>query len=222
LISTMRQGFILLGLAILVVGIVIVLRIHDFLAISVPVAGAILVVEGWTWRSSAIREAMEEFNRGHYTWLVTVGEPVEGEGETSNHKNSAELAAAQLRAFGVNEHCIVVLPVPDVKLHRTYASALTVRNWLIRSKTRTTGVNVFTLGAHARKSLVLFKRVLGPEVDVGVIAGQEDEYNPNRWWLSTRGIYVITRKTLGYLYAVLWPLPQRSMWHVGRATAGEP
>jgi hypothetical protein len=126
LISTMRQGFILLGLAILVVGIVIVLRIHDFLAISVPVAGDILVVEGWTWRSSAIREAMEEFNRGHYTWLVTVGEPVEGAGEASNYKSSAELAAIRLRELGVNKHRIVELPVPAVRFHRTYASALRV------------------------------------------------------------------------------------------------
>jgi DUF218 domain-containing protein len=205
---TMLQGSILLSLAVLVLGIVIVLRIHGFLAISVPVAGDILVVEGWIWQLPAMREAMEEFHRGHYIWLVTVGEPVEGAGEASNYKSSAELAAIRLRELGVNKHRIVELPVPAVRFHRTYASALRVKSWLIRSKTKTTGINVFTLGAHARKSLVLFKRALGPEIAVGVIAGKEDTYNPHLWWLSAKGIYVITRKTLGYLYAVLWPLPQ--------------
>ena len=206
----------------LVAGIIFVFRIHDFLAINVPVTGDLLVVEGWLWYSPVMREAMEEFNRGHYTWLVTVGGPVEGEEGTFKHQSSAALAAVRLREFGVNEHSIVVLSVADVKLHRTYASALAVRDWLIKSKTKTTGINVFTLGAHARKSLVIFKRVLGPAIEVGVIAGKDDTYNPNLWWLSGKGIYAITRKTLGYLYAVLWPFPQRSVGHVAQHTAGEP
>jgi hypothetical protein len=114
LASTRRQSSILLSLVILLLEIVIVLRIHDFPAISVPVAGDILVVEGWFWYSPAMQEAMEEFHREHYTWLVTVGEPVEGEGEASNHKSSAELAAIRLREFGVNEHRIVELCVPHI------------------------------------------------------------------------------------------------------------
>jgi len=83
-----------------------------------------------------------------------------------------------------------------------------LREWLARSKTETTGVNVFTLGAHARKSVVLFERALGAGTRVGVIAGTDDSYNAHRWWLSATGIYVIMRKTAGYLYAVCWPLPQ--------------
>jgi hypothetical protein len=184
------------------------LTINDFLAITRPVNGNILVAEGWIWDSPAIREASEEFNRGHYKWLVIVGEFIGGGEGTTDQKDSAELAARQLREFGVDENLIIVLPVPDVTLHRTYASALALRNWLTRSKTTTTGVNVFTRGAHARKSLVLFKRALGPGTNVGVIAGTEDTYNASRWWLSARGIYVIMRKTLGYLYAVVWPLPE--------------
>jgi len=184
------------------------LKINDFLAIRLPVDGNILVVEGWIWKSSAMKEAMEEFKRGHYQWLVTVGEPA-GEGEgTPVQESSAELAAGRLRELGVDENLIVVLPVPKMTLHRTYGSALTVRNWLSRSKTEATGVNVFTLGPHARKSLVLFERALGPGIPVGVIAGTDDTYSPSRWWLSARGIHVITRKTLGYLYAVIWPLPE--------------
>ena len=148
----------------LVAGIIFVFRIHDFLAINVPVTGDLLIVEGWIWYSPAMREAMEEFHRGHYTWLVTVEGPGEGEEGTFKHQSYAALAAVRLREFGVNEHSIVVLSVANVKLHRTYASALAVRDWLIMSKTKTIGMNVFTLGAHARKSLVLFKRALGPEI----------------------------------------------------------
>lgn len=196
------------GLVMLVVGIVFVVKVHDFLAVSVPVTADILVVEGWIRQASAMREVITEFNRGHYTWLVTVGETFEGNGAASSQKNSAELVATRLHELGVNKEGIIVLPVPSVNFHRTYASALTVHAWLKKSHIKTQGINVFTLGAHARKSLVLFQRVIGPEVAIGVIAGKDDSYNPDFWWLSPRGNYVIARKTLGYLYAVLWPLRQ--------------
>ena len=54
---------------------------------------------------------------------------------------------------------------------------------------------------------MLFKRAFGESVPIGVIAGTEDGYNPERWWLSVRGIYTVLRKTIGYLYAEWWPLP---------------
>lgn len=154
-----------------------------------------------------MKEAAEEFSRGQYKYLVTVGGPVEGDEGPTNQKNFAELAARRLQELGVAESSITVLNVPIVTNHRTYASALAVRNWINNSKIEVTGVNVFTLGAHARKSLVLFKRALGPEIKVGVISGTDTDYDPAHWWISVRGIYVILRKTLGYLYAIFWPLP---------------
>lgn len=203
----MRQRLTSLCLAVLFLLLVFLLGINDFLAISLPVDGNILVVEGWIYDSSAMREAMQEFNHGRYKWLVTVGAPIDGNNGATDQKSSAELAARRLRELGVNENLIIVLPVPSVKFHQTYSSAVTLRNWLIRSKTETTGLNVFTLGTHSRKSLVLFRRALGPGIRVGVIAGTEDTFDAGRWWLSARGIYVIGRKTLGYLYAVSWPFP---------------
>lgn len=188
--------------------LVFAFTIQDFLAISLPVNGNILVVEGWIWNSPAMSEAAEEFNRGHYKYLVTIGGPVEGDENLADPKNSAELAAGRLREFGIAQTDITVLSVPNVTFHRTYASALTLRNWLSNSKIETTGVNVVTLGAHARKSLVLFQRALGPGTKVGIIAGTDNDYDPRYWWTSARGIYVIMRKTLGYIYAMVWPLPE--------------
>lgn len=202
-----RQRFRLPWVAALVALLVFVLTIHDFLAISRPIVGNILVVEAWIYDSSAIKEAASEFTRGHYEWLITVGGPI-GEEGLPNQENSAVLAAIKLRELGVDKSRIVELPVPDVTSHRTYASALTLRDWLTRSKTEIIGINIFTLGAHARKSLLLFRRALGPETNIGVIAGTEDDYDQSHWWLSSRGIYVTMRKTLGYLYAVFWPIPE--------------
>lgn len=200
-----RWKWTALGSTALISLLVVVWRISAFLAINSPVDGDILVVEGWMWDSSAMSEAADEFKRGRYEQLVTIGGPDGKGGGTTDQMSSAELAAMRLRELGVEGSRIVVLALPRVKWHQTYSSAVALRDWLIRSRIETTGVNVFTLGTHARKSLVLFRRALGSGINVGVIAGTEDTYDPGRWWLSARGIYVVSRKTLGYLYAVSWP-----------------
>ncbi len=193
--------------------------VHDFLAINDPVQANVLVVEGWVWESAAMKEAAEEFNRGRYDIVVTVGVLPTPHESGPLQENAAAHAAEQLKKFGVNDHAIQVLTVPNIDRHRTYTSALAVRRWLADSKINVAGINVFTLGAHARKSLVLFKRAFGQRVHVGVIAGTEDRYDPERWWLSTRGIYAVLRKTIGYLYAEWWPLPDDLLAPAGQVVS---
>ena len=195
------------SVAILTTIVLFVSAIHDFLAINDPVQANVLVVEGWAWESSAMKEAAGEFNRGRYDVVITVGVLPRAQESGSMQENFAELAAKELRKLGVDAQAIQVLAVPHVDWHRTYASALAVKHWLAGSKTDIVGINVVTLGAHARKSLVLFKRALGQSVAVGVIAGAENAYDPERWWLSVSGIYTVLRKAIGYLYAEWWPLP---------------
>lgn len=195
------------GIAVLVPLAWFVLTVDDFLAITVPVHANVLVVEGWIWESAAMKEAAEEFNSGRYDVVVTVGTlPRWREGEPLG-EDAAAHAADQLRKLGVSGQSIQVLAVPNIDRHRTYTSALAVKHWLAGSKVNVMGINVVTLGAHARKSLVLFKRAFGERIPIGVIAGTEDSYDPERWWLSVKGIYTVLRKTIGYLYAEWWPLP---------------
>lgn len=196
------------GVAVLAAAVVFVSTIHDFLAINKPVRANVLVVEGWVWHSPAMQEAAAEFRRGGYDIVVTVGVLSGWQDGGPMHENSAARAAQQLKKLGVDDNAIEVLAVPNVDRHRTYASALAVKHWLASSKVDAIGINVVTLGVHARKSLVLFKRAIGEAVPVGVIAGTEDGYESDRWWLSKKGIYTVLRKTIGYLYAEWWPLPE--------------
>ncbi|MBM4207641.1 MAG: YdcF family protein [Gammaproteobacteria bacterium] len=205
------QRLKVIGIIILFSLFIIVTGIYDFLAINRPAAGAnILVVEGWLWKSKAMKEAAEIYRQGNYDWLVTVGEPDEGEQKSTNaRKSTAELAALRLQEYAIDGWKITQLPVPEVEAHQTYTCALTVRKWLNEKNLKPTAINVFSLGTHARKSLVLFEKALGQSVKVGVYAGTEDTFVPERWLTTSRGIYVVTRKAMGYLYAVLWPLPNQ-------------
>ncbi len=202
----MHRTFTALIVVALVMMVVFVPVLHDFLAITDPVQANVLVVEGWVRESAAMQEAAEEFKRGRYDVVVTVGVLSPGQERESIQEDSAELAAEQLRKLGVDDYVIEVLAVPNVNGHRTYTSALAVKHWLAHSNVHPKGVNVFTLGTHARKSLILFKRALGEGISVGVIAGTETAYDPERWWFSVTGIYTVLRKTVGYFYAKWWPL----------------
>jgi len=182
-------------------------NIHDFLTITAPVHANVLVIESWAWESAAIQEAAQEFTRGEYDIVVSVGILSSARESGPMQGNSAELAAKRLKEFGLEDRSIEVLAVANIDRHRTYASALAVKHWLADAKIHIVGINVFTLGAHARKSLVLFQRAFGRGVPIGVISGTEDSYDPKRWWLSMKGIYTVLRKTVGYLYAEWWPLP---------------
>ena len=204
----MKRLFIMCSLFSLAVTFVFVLTIHDFLSITQRVPAEVLVVEGWGYDSPAIAEAADEFKRGGYRVLLTVGGPAVVGDKNTERVSYAVLAANRLKALGVEPQSMIALSGPDVAHHHTYSSALTVRDWLKQSETSIKGINVFTLGPHARKSLVLFTRALGSAYPVGVIAGTDHDYDPKRWWLSTRGIYIIARKTVGYIYAVIWPLPE--------------
>lgn len=212
----MRGVFKGVGVVVLAAVVLFVLSIHNFLAINDPVQANVLVVEGWTWESAAMQEAAEEFNRGKYDVVITVGVLSSGPGSGSMQENDAAHAAEELRKLGVADRVIQVLAVSNIDRHRTYASALAAKHWLASSTIDVVGINVVTLGAHARKSVVLFKRALGGRVPVGVISGTDDGYDPERWWLSVRGIYIVLRKTVGYLYAEWWPLPDDLLASTGQ------
>ena len=63
-------------------------------------------------------------------------------------------------------------------------------------------IDVFSIGVHARKSQVLFRKAFGPEVRVGIIVGTESAYDGGRWWSTRAGWYIVLRNTLGYFYAL--------------------
>lgn len=195
------------SVAVLAAIVLFASAIHDFLGINDPVQANVLVVEGWAWESPAMKKAADEFNRGKYDVVLTVGVLPGAQESESIQEDFAELSAEELIRFGVDAQAIQALAIPYVDRHRTYASALAVKHWLAGSKIDVVGINVVTLGAHARKSLVLFKRAFGERVPIGVIAGAENAYDPERWWLSVSGIYTVLRKAIGYLYAEWWPLP---------------
>ncbi len=159
-----------------------------------------LVVEGWI-PDFALEEAIDEFKRGNYKYLVTVG----GQDTSLSSKKSsvAENSAAKIRELGFDEQNLISVPGPSTKRHHTLKAALAFQTWLQDSKLPIKGVNVITIDLHARKSYTLYKRTLGNDMDVGVISVKTRGYDPNFWWLTPKAVCWVFRFFAGYLYALV-------------------
>ncbi len=181
-----------------------VTSIYGFLAVNHPLGEGILIVEGWV-PAKTLAESVHVFNSGGYQLLVVVGGPIQGPGGLSGRPTTyADLSASRLEQLGFDTKKVVQINVPAVSSGRTLAGATAVKRWLGSSRISVCCVDVFTVGAHARKSWILSRYALGDGYRVGIIAGSPDSYDPRFWLASRRGIWVVVRNLAGYIYSKFW------------------
>ena len=105
--------------------------------------------------------------------------------------------------MGLDTNAVQAVPAPLVRTDRTYASAVALRDWLHGHGGPVAGLNVISVGPHARRTRLLFERALGQGTTVGIIALEDREYDPGRWWKSSQGFRTVTGEWLAYGYARL-------------------
>ena len=203
MLLTRKKKAIIYSSVAFLLWILFILEIHSFLAVTKPIPAQLLVVEGWLHGRPALSDALEEFKKGNYELIVVVGKPYKGDIIQYAGVTTADIVSQELIKKGLEQQYLVVIPVPSVKRHRTLTRGLAVKKWIAESGREITAINVFTIGVHARKSQLLFQKALGPNIDVGIIAGKEVLYDRNYWWLSPDGIRIVSRNVIGYIYALL-------------------
>lgn len=184
------------GIGVLVGLVAFTMTVHRFLAVSSPAGRGILVVEAWI-PSQSLREAARIFQGGSYRYLVVVGSQVSA---SDNSLNYADLAADDLEELGSAKDKVVRIAIPYQSVDRTFATARAFKQWVLSTEAGTCCIDVYTVGVHARKSWITFQAVLGSAYQVGVIAGPETSYNPKYWLMSPRGLWLVARNLIGYLY----------------------
>jgi hypothetical protein len=196
------RGWLLLLLAGLLLATCAVKKAQSFLAVTDPVTGGALVVEGWA-PDYALEEAVTEFRQHHYTKLYVIGVPLEHGAPLSEYKTYAELGAATLLKLGLDRDNVQAVPTPVVRQDRTYASALALKQWLQQHNVMPAELNLISLGAHARRSRLLFEKAFGRDARVGIIALENQDYDPEHWWKSSQGVRTVTDELIAYGYARL-------------------
>jgi hypothetical protein len=185
-----------------VLGGVAVLRVQPFLGVTESVPGGVLVVEGWV-PDYVLEEASTEFQRHHYTKLYVTGGPLERGWHLSEYKTYADLGAATLIRVGMSKNALEAVSAPLVRQERTYTSAVALKTWLREHDADARNINVVSLGVHARRSRLLFQKAFGENSRVGIIAVENRDYDPGRWWQYSQGVRTVVDEFVAYIYAIV-------------------
>ncbi len=210
-VPTLWGTLLLLVLAALAL-VGLALAANGLLAPHDPARGAdgrgarTLVVEGWL-EEHELAQAADAIRRGHYERVLTTGGPLEGWQAAGEWKTSAARAADWLRAHGQSELPVIAVPAPASGQDRTYLSAVMVREWARESGVALEAIDLFSAGVHARRSRLLYRMALGPQVEVGVMAGAPRGFDAERWWTSSEGTKLVVRETvsLAWTRCCFWP-----------------
>jgi uncharacterized SAM-binding protein YcdF (DUF218 family) len=201
LVPTLRGGLVLV-LLLGAVALVGMLGIGPFLAVTDSAPGGVMVVEGWV-PDYIVKAAIAEFKQNHYDKLYVTGIPLLQGAPLSEYKNYAQLGAATLVKLGMSTNDVQAVPTGRTRRDRTYAMALSLKQWLREHGMAVTKVNLITSGPHARRSRLMFEKALGKGVTVGVIAVPAEDYDERHWWHYSQGVRAIISEALAYAYARL-------------------
>lgn len=194
------------------------LGLHPFLATSEPVHARLLVVEGWL-APAALEQALETFRSGGYERVATTGGPIDSAPEFCPYATWAQRAGDWFKQRGVAAAAVTVVDAPASRQDRTFLSAVMVREWAKRESADLKAIDVFSSGAHSRRTRLLYRMAFGPDVAVGIYAARPDNYDPARWWRSSLGAEAVLAETLklAWTKCFFWPGPPGSndeLWAV--------
>ena len=200
------RGWLLLLLLLAGVGAAFLGAIHPYLAPLNRLPSRLLVVEGWI-PDYALADSLLEFRNHEYDVLITTGGPLQEGFHLVEFGTYAELAAAELRQLGMDPKRLIPVSADDAIKDRTYQSALALRSWFREQGSPVDSLTVYTVGAHARRSRLLFQIVLGDQIQIGVVPTVNRSYDAARWWMSSEGVRTVMSEFIAYLYARFLFLP---------------
>jgi len=210
------RGWLLLLLALAVLGYIGLKTIHPFLAVSDPVEAKYMVLEGWA-PDYALKKAAAEFKENHYEKLFVTGGPIEAGAPLSEYQTYAQLGGAVLLKLGLTTNQVQEVPAPLVRQDRTYISAVALRRWCEQHGVKPSPINLVTIGPHARRSRILFEKALSDDWKVGIIALAPESYDEQRWWRYSAGVRTVTGEAFAYFYARVLFRSSRAETEVGAA-----
>jgi uncharacterized SAM-binding protein YcdF (DUF218 family) len=197
------SGRLVVALLLVLVVALCVRSIYPFLAITNRVDANVLVVEGWI-HEYAIQVAVREFKNNNYQQVFTTGGPVTGTGGYINDfHTSASVGADLLKRNGLADGSVQMVPSRVMDRDRTYGSAVALRNWFREHNMAVRAIDIVTEDIHARRTRLLFRKALGKNVQVGIIAVPNIDYPANQWYRYSEGLRDVVSESAAYLYTRL-------------------
>jgi hypothetical protein len=113
-----------------------------------------------------------------------------------NIVSNTERTKNELISLGMDPNLIISIPGNRVIINRTLASALAFHNWLKTHSLEIKGINIISLGTHARRTWMTFDKVLDKPFKIGIISLPDyiNQHSKKRTYLKT------LRETIGLIY----------------------
>jgi hypothetical protein len=103
--------------------------------------------------------------------------------------------------MGMSNETVQAVPAAYVQKDRTYAAAVALQRWLHQHNAMPKAINLISVGAHARRSRLLFEKAFGSGTRIGIIAVEDRSYDPSHWWKSSQGVRSVVDEMIAYGYA---------------------
>jgi hypothetical protein len=174
---------------------------ESFLSPTERLPAEVLVVESWIG-TDGIQAAAVEFEHGGYQCVVATGGPT-SERWSQRRWSYADMAERELIRSGVPKDRIIAAPASETDGQRTFEMAVAAWRTLQTRDLHSNAINVFTLGAHARRSRLVFAKVFEPGIKVGVISWTPLHDKNGPWWRSSERAEDLLKETVGYLFEAL-------------------
>jgi hypothetical protein len=113
-----------------------------------------------------------------------------------NYNSLAEIARFEFLSMGLDSLLVKAVPGGKSAFNKTLTSVLAFRDWLAASGINVQGINIVSKGEHARRTWLIYKKVLDKSYDIGVIAIPEDKNN----YSKRRRLYNTFREIIGIIY----------------------
>ncbi len=118
---------------------------------------------------------------------------------STGFNSDTEETKQYLVALGVNPQIIELAEFEEVDYNQTLAAALSIKNLLQNQSIA--NLNVTSSGLHGRRTYMTYQKLLGKEVDIGIINAEIKMLNRSNWYKSSIGIQVMMNEFFSIIFA---------------------
>ena len=172
---------------------------YPFLSSEKKYSSKVLVVEGWL-PNSGLKEAITHYQGNNYNTLIITGIPITQWSYSSPFSNMADASAGSLREMHFTDSIYTVHIPSTILRDRTYATAIALEMKWDELGIQEQDFDLFTMGAHARRSYLMFEKVFGDRIK-GLVVVDDESFDANRWYSSSRGFRTVFSELISYFYA---------------------
>lgn len=158
-----------------------------------------VVLSGSSVYDERVRHGISVFQAGRARSIVLTNDGLRGRWSRRRQTNLTSIERAKDAVFdaGIAHDRLVIL---TSRVDSTYDEAIAVRDFAQQNGVRT--VLIITSPYHSRRALWVFRRVLEPEVRVGIDSPPPGSQSPlpSQWWLSKAGWHNVALEYPKLLY----------------------